>query len=188
MGKSKREKNRYIRELLIMAIILAIVGITVSYAAVRVTLDISGFSAVRVANWDVRFDSAEVIKRVGTAEIVYSPRIRGTNIHYEVKLNNPGDSVTIKAIVNNKGNMDARLESYDIFGVPSQYEEYVSYKVIGENDEALEKGIILKGSGKDNESERTMTVYITITYEKTIYDNDDYKVFDLGLGLNFVQT
>ena len=189
MSKTKREKNRYLRELLVMAFVLAIVGITVSYAVVNVTLEISGYSEFRVANWAVRFDSVSVANKKGTAEIIRSPRINGLNIHYEVRLNNVGDSVTLKAIVKNKGNMDAKLESYDLFGIPSKYEDYVSYKVTNEYGNSLEKGRILKGNGRNNEDDRYMTVYITITYEEMIYDNnDEYKVFDLGLGLNFVQN
>ena len=56
MVKNKREKRRYVRELLIMAFMLALVGLTVSYATVNATLDIAGISAVRVANWSIGFD------------------------------------------------------------------------------------------------------------------------------------
>lgn len=188
MEKSKREKKRYIRELVIMAIILAVVGLTVSYAAVNATLDIAGISAVRVANWSVGFDSTKVLSKTGTAEVVYEPKIRGLNIHYEVRLHNPGDSVTIKAVVKNRGNMDARLVSYDIFGIPSEYEDYVSYEVTDENGQDLYTGKVLKGEKIKHNSERYMTIYIKITYDNQIYDNDNnYKVFDLGLALNFVQ-
>ena len=186
--KNKRERSRYIRELLIMAILLAIIAVTVSYAVVNVTLEVSGVSSARVANWSVVFDSADVNKKTGTAEVIQSPRIRGLNVHYEVRLNNPGDSVTIKAVVKNKGNMDAKLESYDVIGVPSQYEQYVSYKITGEDNTTLTPGKILKGSKLKNASERYMTVYITITYEQMIYEGNGYKTFDLGLGLNFVQS
>ena len=189
MEKNKREKKRYVREVLIMALILALVGLTVSYAAVNATLDIAGFSAVRVANWSVGFESTSVISKTGSAEVLQSPKIRGTNIHYEVRLNSEGDSVTIKAVVKNRGTLDAKLESYDIFGVPSQYENNVSYKVTDSNGKDLTEGTILKGSNPKANLERYMTVYITITYEDMIYeDSTEYKVINLGLSLNFVQS
>lgn len=189
MEKSKREKKRYVRELIIMAIILAVVALTVSYAAVNATLDIAGVSAVRVANWNIKFDEASVVNQIGTAEIIYSPKIRGTNIHYEVRLNEVGDSVTIKAVVKNSGNMDAELESYDFFGVPSEYEDNISYKVTDEKGDKLSEGLFLPSS-ETEAAKRYMTIYITISYDKLIYSNNDenYKVFDLGLGLNFVQA
>lgn len=188
MEKNGREKKRYLRELLIMAFVLALIGLTVSYATVNATLDIAGISAVRVAQWSVDFDMAEVLSKTGTAEILKEPDIKGSNIHYEVKLNNVGDSVKIKAVVKNNGTIDAELESYDIFGIPSEYEDYVSFKVTGEDNKPLEEGLTLKGSGNKNSSGRYTTVYLTITYEKTIYDNaTGYKSFDLGLSLHFVQ-
>lgn len=189
MEKSKREKKRYIRELIIMAIILSIVGLTVSYAAVNATLDIAGFSSFRVANWGVMFDSASVVSKTGTSEILRHPVIKGSIVYYEVKLNEPGDSVKIKAVVKNRGNIDAKLESYDIIGVPSQYKDNVSYKVTDENGNSLAVGRVLKGSKLKDEGDRYMPVYITITYDQTIFDDEnEYKVFNLGLGLNFVQA
>lgn len=188
MGKNKRENPRYVRELVIMAIILAVVALTVSYAAVNATLDIAGISAVRVATWKVEFDSASVVSKTGSAEVVYEPKISGSNVHYEVKLNEVGDSVTIKAVVKNKGNMDAKLDSYDIFGVPSEYRDNISYEVIGEDGKSLSIGTVLKGTNVQNESERDMPIYIKITYKKLIdYNNGLEKSFDLGLTLNFVQ-
>lgn len=188
MEKNKREKRRYVRELLIMAIFLAIIGITVSYAVVNVTLKVSGVSSAKIANWLVRFESTQIVDKKGTAEIVYEPRIHGLNIYYEVQLNNPGDSVTLKALVKNKGNMNAKLESYDLFGIPSQYKNHISYKVTGENGADLKPGTLLKGYKLHNELERYMAVYITVTYENPIYDSGyDYRNFNLGLSLNFVQ-
>ncbi len=185
MKKSNREKNRYIRELVIMAIVLAAVGLTVSYAAVNATLDIAGVTVARVASWNVKFTSTEVVKKTGSAEVVQEPKIRGLNIHYEVHLEEPGDSVTIKSVVKNDGTLNAKLESYDIFGVPSQYQSNVSYKVSDENGEPLAKNTVLKG-GNAKEG-KYMTVYITVTYEDYIYEGEGYKTFNLGLGLNFIQ-
>ena len=132
--------------------------------------------------------TAKVTEKVGTAEVVQTPRIRGLNVHYEVKLHNPGDSITIKAVVKNRGNMDAKLYSYDVFGVPSKYEDNISYKVTDADGEVLADNIILKGENVKSEKERYMTLYITLTYDNAIIDdNNDYKVFDLGLALHFVQ-
>ena len=189
MVKTKREKKRYVHELLIMAFVLALIGLTVSYATVNATLDIAGISATRIANWSIVFDSAEVFSKKGTAELVKGPEIKGSNIHYEVKLKNPGDSVTIKAVVKNKGTLNAKLSSFDVFGIPSQYEDYISYKVTDENNDFLYKGLFLSGEQSENDPKRYMTVLITISYDNLIIDEkQDSKVFNLGLGLNFAQA
>ena len=143
MTKTNREKKKYIKELIIMAIILTFIGVGISYATVSVTLDIAGFASARVPSWNVKFVSTDVTNKTGSAEVIYEPRIRGLNIHYEVKLEEPGDSVTIKSVIKNDGTLNAKLESFDIFGVPSKYEENISYKVTDANGKALKEGTVL---------------------------------------------
>lgn len=185
-SENSRENKKYIRELIIMALLVAIIGLTVSYAAVNTTLDIVGFTTTRVATWDVRFSSAKVVSKTEGASIIYPPRTDGLFVYYEVYLDEPGDSVTIEAVVKNNGNLNAKLISYDIFGVPTRYKDNVSYKITDKNGNTLEKNTILKG-GKATEEERLMPIYITITYDEYIYEGEGYKTFNLGLGLNFMQ-
>lgn len=188
MEKNKKEKKRYIRELIIMAILLAIVALTISYTVVNITMDAVGTSRYGVANWHIQFDSAEVVSKTGKAVVVYKPRIKGLSVHYEVKLKEVGDSVTIKAVVKNSGNMDAMLESYDVFGIPTEYEKNIGYKVTDEQGDYLAKNTFLPSSASDAKN-RYMTVYLTISYNKLISESYDEssKVFNLGLNLNFVQ-
>ena len=110
-----------------MALVIALVVLTISYGVVHATLDIAGIKASNVGSWIIKFSSAEVVKRVGTAEIAKEPEIKSTSISYEVNLLNQGDSVTIKAVVTNYGNLNAKLSSYDLIGIPSQYEKNISY-------------------------------------------------------------
>ena len=81
-SENSRENKRYIRELIIMALLVAIIGLTVSYAAVNTTLDIVGFTTTRVATWDVRFSSAKVVSKTEGASIIYPPRTDGLFVYY----------------------------------------------------------------------------------------------------------
>lgn len=183
---SSRENKRYVKELIIMSLILALVGITISYAAVNTTLDIVGFTSAKVATWNVGFSSTRVSSKTGNAQIIRDPRTDGLNIFYEIALDEPGDSVTIEAIVKNNGNLDAKLISYNLSGIPTKYEDNISYKVTDKNGNPLEINTVLSG-GRANEVDKTMPVYITITYENYIYEGEGVKTFNLGLGLNFMQ-
>lgn len=178
MKVNNRDKNRFIREILIMAIILAIVGLTVSYAAVNVTLDIAGFSSARVASWNIRFVDTEVTEKKGSAVVIKDPVIRGTNITYGVRLEEEGDSVTIKAVIKNAGNMNAKLDSYLISGIPDEYKDNVSYTVTDESGNSLKTGRVIRG-GNATQLEKYMTVYITIAYKNMIPAGEGYKTFDL---------
>ena len=186
MKRDSVENKSYIKELIIMALVIALVVLTISYGVVHATLDIAGIKASNVGSWIIKFSSAEVVKRVGTAEIAKEPEIKSTSISYEVNLLNQGDSVTIKAVVTNYGNLNAKLSSYDLIGIPSQYEKNISYKVTDENGDPLNKNYLLKGNSI-NADDKSMTVFITITYDNTIYEGEGTKTFNLGLVLNFEQ-
>lgn len=187
MNKSDREKKKYIRELIIMGLGLAIVVLTISYATVHATLDIAGISATRVVDWSVGFESAEVVSKTGSAEIVVPPTINGQNIHYEVNLKHAGDSIKIKAVVRNNGHLEAKLKSFDIFGVPTKYEDNINYSVTLEDGEFLHKGIVLKKVGSAREKDK-LTIYINLSYDKMIEEGEGTRSFDLALGLNFIQN
>lgn len=189
--ESKREKTRYIRELIITSLFIAVLVLILSYVSVRTTLNISGFSSssLKVPEWSVNFDSVRVYAKEGTAEIISEPVIKGTDINYEIRLKKAGDSVTMVAIVKNKGGLDARLYSYDLFGIPSNYEDNITYTVTSDGKERLNEGIVLKGNSATRNQDRYMTVYITIAYEKTIFEQDaGSKQLNLALSLNFVQN
>ena len=187
-SENSRENKKYIRELIIMALLVTVIGLTVSYVAASTAFNIVGISNVRTADWNVGFSSAKVVAKTGDVNIINDPKISGQTINYEVGLKNEGDSVTIEAIVKNYGNLDAKLNSYVITGITSNYQNNVSYNITDKNGSELKENTILKSAEADY-NQNIMPIYITITYDKFIYEDVAGTIsFNLGLSLNFVQN
>lgn len=114
------EKDRGFRVVTVIALIVAIVGLTIGYSAYTTTLKINGSAHVNPAEWKVLFkytdgQSAVTATRVGKvlAEDVTVPTLTATAISgFYVTLRAPGDSVTFDFQVANDGELDAKLTTY----------------------------------------------------------------------------
>ena len=113
----KKQKKRYS----IIVLILLLLALAVGYAAFSGTLTING-TAVGTGEWDVHFKSAilkdangDVDTEHGTAKISTVTTTDDT-ITANVTLAYPGDAVMLEAIVENSGNLPAKLTSFNIEG------------------------------------------------------------------------
>ena len=111
------EKKRTTMILAIIAIIIAIIGMSVSFASFSTKLDINGYAQMGSANWKIYFNNLSQAKLTGTAEELLHPEIRGesTSISsFDVKLNSPGDSISYTFDIVNDGGFDAKLTTLNI--------------------------------------------------------------------------
>ena len=101
----KRNNNMYI---VIIAVLLLCV--TIGYAALNSTLNITGKSNISKNTWDVHFDYISVGK--GSVDEIKEPTIVDeTSLDFEVVLNLPGDYYVFTVCVINDGTIDAMIES-----------------------------------------------------------------------------
>lgn len=106
------EKERKIKVLSVVALLVAVLGLTVAFAALSQTLTINGSATVNAASWDVHFENLSEATIGGGAEVVTKPTITedGTSIQtFKVKLTKPLDSVIYTFDVKNAGSINARL-------------------------------------------------------------------------------
>lgn len=111
------EKERKTKIIAIIAICIAIVGLTVGFAAFSSTLTINGTGTVKSSSWQVRFENLSAVTKAGTATEVTAPTINtnDTNIgDYDVTLTTPGDSISYTFDVANNGTFDAEVTSITI--------------------------------------------------------------------------
>ena len=104
------EKNRGTKIIAIIALCIAVAGISLAYAAMSTTLTIKGSATMDTAKWDIKFTSLNTSK-TGAATIETAPQIVGdiTIEEYDVTLTKPGDSIVIDFTVSNEGTLDADL-------------------------------------------------------------------------------
>ncbi len=129
------EKERRIKVLSLIALVVAILGLTVAFAALSETLTINGTAKVDAATWDVHFENP-TCKDLGMEEndecLGYfkddyfyveegagkaneNPTINGTSIeNINVTITKPNDGALYYFIIENKGTIDAKLNSINV--------------------------------------------------------------------------
>ena len=109
------EKTRKIKIISLCALLVAVLGLTVAFAALSQTLTIKGSAAVNAASWDIHFEktSGKETEVKGAATFT-EPTLSGTKIeNFSATLTKPGDSVTYYFDIVNNGTVDAVVSSYD---------------------------------------------------------------------------
>lgn len=111
------EKERGAKIIAIVALLIAVVGLTVGYAAYSSTLTINGTATVDPASWKVNFDYKTGDSLTGTttghATETTAPTLADTTISgFDVTLKAPGDSVTYNFLIKNSGTLNAELANF----------------------------------------------------------------------------
>lgn len=96
--------RRIILSMLIITILMAI-----GYSRFASELDINGNAEI-VGEWNVLITDVEV-ESVPTGCDAGTPTFTNTTLSFDAKLNKPGDEITYKVTVANKGTIDATLNN-----------------------------------------------------------------------------
>ena len=132
----KEKKN-----VLMIALLVAVVAMSVGYAALAQTLTINGTANIS-ADWDVQITGITEGALNG-ATVVGTPAFDATSATFEVDLAYPGASAVFDVTVENKGTIDAVLDSIGgLVEANSAEPTYITYTVTGveENDELAANG------------------------------------------------
>ena len=102
------DRSRRFKIVSIFILIIAVIGLSIAYAAMSEILSITGTAKMNSADWNIKFENLSV-EKTGDATFVL-PTLSDTSLlDYEVNLTKPGDSVTFIFDVTNNGNIDAVL-------------------------------------------------------------------------------
>ena len=189
------EKERKVKTLSLVALIVAVLGLTVAFAALSQTLTINGTASVNAATWDIHFENLD--KEIqGDASFNSEPVLDGTKIsNINGTLTKPGDMLNIEVDISNKGTINAKISSVEVSklctlsspveacdwdndGVVTQsdidkVENNISF-IIGyiESDEVL-GGTLLKQNDTLNAG-KSKSIAIVISYSKFTEINGSY--------------
>ena len=106
------EKERRIKILSVVALIVAVLGLTVAFAALSETLTINGTANVEAASWDIHFENLTGPDLEGTGKVNDTASLSGTTIsNVNMSVTKPGDSVTYYFDIVNDGTIDAVLDT-----------------------------------------------------------------------------
>lgn len=111
------EKERGFRIIAVIALMVAVVGLTIGYAAYSSTLKINGAANIDPSTWTVKFDyisgNALTAELTGNASMTSEATLSDTQVSgFNATLKAPGDSITYNFKVNNTGSLDAKLTTF----------------------------------------------------------------------------
>jgi len=97
----------------IVAMIVAIIGTGVAFAALGTTLNVTGTAKVTPASWNIHFRTLSSPTITGAATVPTPPVLSDTTINnFNIVLTKPGDSVTYTFYVENSGSLAARIGTF----------------------------------------------------------------------------
>lgn len=181
------ERERRIKTLSLVALIIAIVGLTIAFAALSTTLRINGAATLDAAKWGIKFENLSDGETTGDASINDTAIIEDDLVtinKINVSLSTPGDTVTYKVDLVNEGTINAEIYSIETPSLTEEQERYINFEVKYEDGTEVRQGDILN---KDTRKKLT----IKIEFDKDITESDlpsEPQEINLSYKLNFVQT
>lgn len=98
------------RNIIIGALLIAVITMAVGYSAFATQLEINGNAEI-VGEWNVEITKIEATTVTGQAD-AGTPTFTKTTAEFDADLKQPGDSVVYTITVENKGSIDATLANY----------------------------------------------------------------------------
>lgn len=104
-----RQESKKFLMIVLGVLLLSVFGLSIAYAILNVTLNISGSAKVTSADWDISIENVSIVTE-GSASVLKEPIIDGTEIKdFNVSLTKPGDAIYITFYVTNNGSIDAKF-------------------------------------------------------------------------------
>ena len=108
------ERNRKIKTLSLVALIVAVLGLGVAFAALSSQLTINGSAKAQGGSWNIHFAKTLDMPTQTTGNASFTePTLSDTSIlGFKATVTKPGDSVTYYFDIVNSGTVDALVEDY----------------------------------------------------------------------------
>ncbi len=182
------EKQRKTKMIVIISLLVAVIGLSVAYAAMSGLLSINGSANVDAANWDIHFANLSEAKTKGEASEKNRPNVaeNGASItNINVSLNNPKDEVVYDVDLVNEGSINAEISNIVAPTFTEEQEKYLDFRVTYKNDgtELAIGDLLNKG--------QTKKVTITIRYRDDLNEEDlpdEKQSITLSYELTYTQT
>lgn len=127
-GFNGKEKNTQMFVIAILAV--AVLTMSVGFAAFTQTLDISGNVSVASSSWNIQFDTSSYQESAGSVTVAADNRtISGTSMTYNVTLTKPGDFYEFTVNVKNTGTFDANLTGITMSPLTTEQSKYLTYEI-----------------------------------------------------------
>ncbi len=124
-------------------LVVAILTLSVAYAALSVTLNIQGNAQVNATGWDIHLENIKV--KNGSISNGNASIISPTTANFSVSLDKPGDFYEFTVDVVNDGGIDAMIESVSKTPtLTTEQAKYLNYVIEYENGTAITEKQLVK--------------------------------------------
>ena len=179
MRKNSKE-NIYV-----ILILIILFGVSVGYAILTKTLNVTGSSEVKQNTWDIHFENIQIKK--GSVTATKEPTIENSNtsVNFSFMLDLPGDYYEFTVDAVNSGTIDAMIES--ITKTPeltTDQAKYLNYIIEYQNGEQISSKQLV-------EKDSFVRIKVRVEYRTDILESDmptTMQYLDLGFTLNYVQS
>ena len=164
-------------------VLISVFSLTIVYAALSVTLNITGNSEVVASSWDIHLDNIKVTSGSvnGNSPTITSSRTAS----FSTTLNNPGDFYEFTIDVVNDGSIDAMIDG--VSKTPTLTEtqgKYLNYIVEYQNGESINtKQLVSKNS--------FVRLKVRVEFRKDITASDlptTSETLNLAFTVNYIQS
>ena len=164
-------------------VLISVFTLTIAYAALSVTLNISGSAEVAASNWDVHLDNVKVTNGSvsGNAPTITS----AISASFSTALTTPGDFYEFTIDVVNDGTIDAMINSINKSPTLSaEQAKYLKYEITYQNGETVNtKQLVKSGS--------FVRLMVRVEFRNDITAADlpsTAQTLNLSFSVNYVQS
>ncbi len=181
------EKERRIKVLSLLALIVAVLGLTIAFAALSQTLTINGRASMNKSGWDIHFDNLSNASITGNAREISAPQITDGGItldNINVLLSKPKDKVEYTVDIVNDGSIAAKVEQIQMKQLTEEQSKYLEFYANYSDGRDVSESDILKPKQKE-------TVKIVIGFKEDVVAEDlpkEAATIDLSLTIDYVQS
>ena len=170
MNRHRSYKNN--KSILIGGLLAVVVLMAVGYAAFSSNLKISGTSNISTS-WNISITDITTSNKVGSASVSGTPSYDGLTASFNTNLVLPGDSITYNIKVENKGNLNAKLNK---IALKKDNNSAILFETSG-----IKEGDVLKQGAYT-------TLSIKVTYSNSVTSQPTNLDASLTVTLDFVQS
>ena len=172
MKKLKNLSNFQKKNLIIGGLLAVVVIMAVGYAAFASSLKISGTSNISTS-WNISITDITTSNKVGSASVSGTPEYSGLKATFNTNLVLPGDSITYNIKVENKGNLNAKLNKITL---KKDNNPAILFETTG-----IKEGNVLKQGVYT-------TLSVKVTYSNSVTSQPTNLDASLTVTLDFVQS
>ena len=175
--------NRKTLYVILCIVLVSTFSLTIAYAALSVTLNITGDAQVVASTWDIHLDNVKVTSDSvsGITPSITTP----TTASFSTTLNMPGDFYEFTIDVVNAGSIDAMIDSVTKEPTLTEVQaKYINYIIEYENGEAITtKQLVSKNS--------SVRLKVRVEFRKDVIASDlptTSETLNLSFTVNYTQS